>query len=346
MTWWRRNWVDVLMVALVATVIVGFLALIFRDRLPRLFGGGTTTVVTTTPVATAEPMSEPSTADAEPEAAPAEEEGSANEDAAVATTPASTEESDGAPAVDAAPVEEPAANEDAALSDDAPVVEAAPADKTEAEAPAAEAVTESEPTAEETTSGDDQATSAAEAEDTATAAPSTGPATRAEYRASYRIAIATFKDQARAERLATKAREAGESRTWAVNTGESSVVLVGPYASLEEAQAAHERVKRTYPDAILYRPNKTEATPASTGAEASAQATTSQASVTLQLGAFKDPRSADKLIALLDGTGYHVTVRSSPDGFTRVLLGPITAEERVKAEAALKERGITAFASR
>jgi cell division protein FtsN len=86
------------------------------------------------------------------------------------------------------------------------------------------------------------------------------------YLSSYRVAVGSFSAPSRAEKLASSLRSEGLPAR-AIRSGGNTVVIVGPYKTESEAQAAFEQVKNSHSDAILFRPNGSKV-------RANAQATT------------------------------------------------------------------------
>jgi cell division septation protein DedD len=96
---------------------------------------------------------------------------------------------------------------------------------------------------------------------------------RSLYLRSYRVAVGSFSAASRAEKLASSLRSEGLPAR-AIRSGGNTVVIVGPYKTESEAQTAFEQVKNSHSDAILFRPNGSKVR-----ANASAQATTGNTNV-------------------------------------------------------------------
>ena len=146
----------------------------------------------------------------------------------------------------------------------------------------------------------------------------------------------------------------------AVPSGNHVVVVVGPYSTEAAAQSALRRLSNTYPDAILYRPNGTRSrvpgsksnsasnapntppdpTPASPPAPSDA---TKDGGAYLQVGAFNSSVSATPVLTQLRTAGYPAVLRSSPDGLTRVLVGPLSADTLTRTRSDLRRRGFKPF---
>ena len=130
------------------------------------------------------------------------------------------------------------------------------------------------------------------------------------------------------------------------------VVVVGPYKTEAAAQNALRRLSSNYPDAVLYRPNGTRSragtstTPSPNPTPTPAPATSSNAAAEgayLQVGAFNSSVSATPVLTQLRRAGYPAQLRSSPDGLTRVLVGPLSADTLGRVRAELRRRGYTPF---
>lgn len=68
------------------------------------------------------------------------------------------------------------------------------------------------------------------------------------------MAVGSFSAPSRAEKLASSLRSEGLPAR-AIRSGGKTVVIVGPYKTESEAQAAFGQVKNSHSDAILFRPN-------------------------------------------------------------------------------------------
>ena len=127
------------------------------------------------------------------------------------------------------------------------------------------------------------------------------------------------------------------------------VVVVGPYKTEAAAQTALRRLSSNYPDAVLYRPNGTRSRagtsttpPVPTPAPASSSNVAAEGAY-LQVGAFNSSVSATPVLTQLRRAGYPAQLRSSPDGLTRVLVGPLSADTLGRVRAELRRRGYTPF---
>ena len=191
---------------------------------------------------------------------------------------------------------------------------------------------------------------------------------RSVYLRSYRVAVGSFTSASGAASVAAKLRAQG-FKARALPSGRVSVVVLGPYSNESTAKTALDGVQGQYPDAILYRPNGTklraQAAPKPTPAPSEASNTVSgetppitaaedvqaaQADIApatpayLQVGAFKNVSSAQPLMRKLEGLGYPTTLRTSADGYTRVLVGPLEGDAFKRARSKLRTRGFQPFA--
>ncbi len=82
----------------------------------------------------------------------------------------------------------------------------------------------------------------------------TSSPSRSVYLRSFRVAVGSFSVPSRAESLASSLRSRGLPAR-AIRSGGKTLVIVGPYKTEGEAQAAFDQVKTAYGDAILFKPN-------------------------------------------------------------------------------------------
>ncbi len=183
-------------------------------------------------------------------------------------------------------------------------------------------------------------------------APTTSGVSRSQFLKSYRVAVGSFSGAARANSAASSLRARGLPAV-ALPSGGVVIVVVGPYTNESAARAALNRVQPSYPDAILYRPDGSRsraptaptATPSVTTPPSAAQpATAPDEGAYLQVAAFRNITAATPLLTKLRGSGYPAFLRSSPDGFTRVLVGPLSRDALRQARADLQKRGHQPFA--
>ncbi len=183
-------------------------------------------------------------------------------------------------------------------------------------------------------------------------APNASGVSRSQFLKSYRVAVGSFSGAARANSAASSLRARGLPAV-ALPSGGVMIVVVGPYTNESAARAALNRVQPSYPDAILYRPDGSRsraptaptATPSVTTSPSAAQpATAPDEGAYLQVAAFRNITAATPLLTKLRGSGYPAFLRSSPDGFTRVLVGPLSRDALRQARADLQKRGHQPFA--
>ncbi len=185
------------------------------------------------------------------------------------------------------------------------------------------------------------------------AVPTSG-VSRSQFLKSYRVAVGSFSGSARAHSAASSLRARGLPAV-ALPSGGVMIVVVGPYANESAARAALNRVQPSYPDAILYRPDgsRSRAAPIASTATPSVKTppNTTQPATTapdegayLQVAAFRNITAATPLLTQLRSSGYPAFLRSSPDGFTRVLVGPLAQDALRRARADLQKRGHQPFA--
>ena len=112
--------------------------------------------------------------------------------------------------------------------------------------------------------------------------------------------------------------------------GYNDAVLYSPNGNRERSAAA--------------KPASTPATaPAPSGGGSSPAQLDSGLSY-LQVGAFKTTQSALPLLERLRGSGFKTLLRSASDGYTRVLVGPFSAALLANAKQNLSGQGLTPFA--
>ncbi len=130
------------------------------------------------------------------------------------------------------------------------------------------------------------------------------------------------------------------------------VVVVGPYTTEAAAQDALKRLSSNYPDAVLYRPNGTRsradtpdkpAAPPAPKPPITSSSTLATEEAFLQVGAFNSSVSATPVLTQLRRAGYPAQLRSSPDGLTRVLVGPLSADTLKRVRSELRRRGYSPF---
>ncbi len=189
----------------------------------------------------------------------------------------------------------------------------------------------------------------------------TSGSTRADFLRSYRVAVGTYASIGRAGSVAANLRNQGFPAR-AFVSGNSAVVVVGPYNRETTATRSLNNLHNQFPDAILYRPdgsrsktstnrttpqNNSRTTIApkqtTTTTQTATPTTTYSKPVYLQVGAFKDLRSAQHLLSDLRDQGYRPTLRSRPDGYTRLLIGPFAGDALQQATTATRAKGLSPF---
>lgn len=168
---------------------------------------------------------------------------------------------------------------------------------------------------------------------------------------SYRISVGAFSTEENAGRQAATFRDAGYP-VFIGTQGDLSIVLVGPYEELAEAERVAERIRaggfRIEP--VIYRfqdDAESQETPARSPARASApapQPTAAQATAGrfLQVGAYGTRESSLPQRERLEGLGFRVTERVE-SGLVKLLVGPFTGDDMGEARALLDEQGIEHF---
>lgn len=130
------------------------------------------------------------------------------------------------------------------------------------------------------------------------------------------------------------------------------VVVVGPYTTEAAAQNALKQLRSNYPDAVLYRPNGTRSravtptrpsTPPAPNPPPASSSNVAPEGAYLQVGAFNSSVSATPVLTQLRRAGYPAQLRSSPDGLTRVLVGPLSADTLGRVRSELRRRGYSPF---
>jgi cell division septation protein DedD len=178
-----------------------------------------------------------------------------------------------------------------------------------------------------------------------------GQHSRSEFLRNYRIAAGTYSSLARAERTAAALRQRGLPAQ-AFSSGKGYVVVVGPYAQETSARAALPSIQRLHGNVILYRPNgsretiaKKVDTPKSNGGGGGSPAP--QLNIAkisyLQVGAFRDTKSASPLLTKLKQAGFKAIIKGSLDGVARVIVGPVRATDLERIKTNLRAQGLTPF---
>ncbi len=177
-----------------------------------------------------------------------------------------------------------------------------------------------------------------------------GQYSRGDFLRNYRIAAGTYSSQSRAERTAATLRQRGLP-TQAFSSGAGYVVVVGPYTRESSARAALPSIQRLHNNVILYRPNGSRETIAQKpavpkggggGGGPAPQLTIAKTSY-LQVGAFRDTKSASPLLTKLKQAGFKAIIKGSLDGVSRVIVGPVSATDLERIKTNLRAQGLTPF---
>jgi cell division septation protein DedD len=179
----------------------------------------------------------------------------------------------------------------------------------------------------------------------------------------YRISVGAFSNVENAARQAELFEEAGYPVFTGVQ-GALSIVLVGPYDDLGEAERVAERIRaggfRIEPVIYRFRPEaeastagtagvSTAATPAAVdptpaSSTPSPKPTAAEASGAryLQVGAYATSESAEPHRKRLEGLGFRVTERTEGN-LVKLLVGPFAGADLTEARSTLQEQGIEHF---
>ncbi|MFN3266178.1 MAG: SPOR domain-containing protein [Deinococcales bacterium] len=174
-----------------------------------------------------------------------------------------------------------------------------------------------------------------------------GGYSRADFLRNYRIAAGSYASLERAIRAASQLRARGLPAQY-FSSGNTYVVVVGPYSREGLARSALARIRQSSPDAILYRPDGTkEGVAAKPNNKPSAKPGGGSGTATLtasylQVGAFKDSKSANALGEKLRSAGF-TSFTKNISGLLRVLVGPLSATQIQSIRDILKNQGFDAF---
>ncbi len=183
------------------------------------------------------------------------------------------------------------------------------------------------------------------------APPAAAATSRSQFLRNYRVAIGSFSSSARANSAVSGLRARGLPAI-AVPSGNVMVVVVGPYSGESAARTALQRVQSSYPDAILYRPDGSRSrapetsnasSPAPSAVQPKPTVIATDEGAYLQVAAFRNTAGATPLMTRLRSSGYPAFLSSRPDGFTRVLVGPLSADALRKNRSSLQRRGYQPF---
>jgi cell division protein FtsN len=357
MDWLKRNWVDVLMAGLILAVVGGLLTLllrggVFKPNTNTNTASGSTTPVTTVPAPTStpkpiQPSSQPSpkpVVTPKPVVAPKP---------VVTPKPVTTPKPSNKPRT-TTPLGVPDIPE-APITTTKPSVSPKPTTITNTEVNTNPIIT----TNAITTTNRPVINKPIQASQTKITKPIQTPSTplktlgtytRADFLRNYRVAAGSYTNLERAKKAVMQLRARGlPAQTFP--SGQTHVVVVGPYARQAAARAALSKVRQTFPDAILYHPDGTKEvsaraatqktiTPQSGGT--GQPATLNAESAYLQVGAFKDSKSALALLAKLKNAGF-APLTKTISGLLRVLVGPLQNNQIENTRSELKNQGFEAF---
>ena len=329
MDWFKRHWVDALMVALIVTVVGGVVTLLLRGS---GFGVSPPSVTAMQPLRPAAQQTAPPVTPSSSPAAPS------NPVAPPTPAPSSQPAPPAAPSP-AKPVEVAAIPPLTSASSSNPVSSSAPTIelgiRPSAASPTSASVNRPQP---------------------ATAQREPLNYARADFLRNYRVAIATYSSATRAQTSAARLRSLGYPAQ-AFSSGNGFIVVAGPYAREISARKAFNKLRtQGYSDAVLYSPNgnrersaaaKSVVIPTPKPVPSGGDSRPVQLDPGLsylQVGAFKNTQSALPLLERLRGSGFKTLLRSASDGYTRVLVGPFSAALLGNAKQNLSGQGLTPFA--
>ena len=169
----------------------------------------------------------------------------------------------------------------------------------------------------------------------------------------YRVSVGAFGSRENAESLAQQFRGAGYP-VFIGAQGELSLVLVGPYDDLAEAEQVAAQIEAAdngvdNPLVYTFDPAEEEAAapapavPAEAAPAATAQPVSDPAgTLFLQVGAYGSTESSQPQIELLEQLGFQVTPREE-DSLIKLLIGPFGPDDLSAAQARLDAEGIEYF---
>ncbi|MEY4531671.1 MAG: hypothetical protein RLZZ156_2392 [Deinococcota bacterium] len=336
MDWLRRNWVDVLMAGLILAVVGGFLTLLLRGGVFKPNAEANPSVATNSTSVTTVPA--PTTPKPTPTPTSSQPTPPSLSKPAVTTTKPRTTTPLGVPEIPEAPVG---------------VVSIKPTTSTAStagsDAPNSSTSNLSRPTAAINRPTVQPNTSSKTVTPSSPPLKTTGTYTRADFLRNYRVAAGSYTNLERAKKAVVQIRSRGlPAQTFP--SGNTHVVVVGPYAREASARSAFNKVKQIFPDAILYRPDGTKEAsarvnptpkPAAVPQGGGGQPATLDVAY-LQVGAFKDIKGATALLAKLKNAGF-APLTKSISGLLRVLVGPLQTNQIQTIRSELKNQGFEAF---
>ena len=351
MDWLKRNWVDVLMGGLILAVVGGFVTLLLRGDVfrgnpnatnppsqtaPSSDTSSDTITTVPAPTGTAQPQPTPTVKPA-PNPTPSVKP--------KPLTPSSTAASLDVPSIPTAPVETPSATQNTKPANTASNQPSNNIPSTANSNPIRQ------PVAQTATAVIPKVTAPSSRTESPAKKPvtTTGNYSRAEFLRNYRIATGSYSSLERAQTAVAQLRSRGLPAQ-AFSSGKTYVVVVGPYSRQSAARIALNKVRQFLPDAILYRPDGSKETiarvakPAAVpvGGGGGGQASLTAELAYLQVGAFKDSKSASVLLTRLKNAGFTVLTKNI-SGLLRVLIGPLPANQIQITRSELKTQGFEAF---
>ena len=211
-------------------------------------------------------------------------------------------------------------------------------------------------------SGSNESTAANPSVDQPSQRPSAGTASqqtsvlgsglpRADEGGTYRISVGAFSSEENAQKQAATFREA-DYPVFIGTQGDLSIVLVGPYDDLAEAERVAERIRaggfRIEP--VIYRfqadseAESSGSVPASRATSPTPQPSAAQATAGqfLQVGAYGTRESSLPQRERLESLGFRVSERVE-SGLVKLLVGPFAGDDMSEARVLLSEQGIDHF---
>jgi cell division septation protein DedD len=345
MDWLRRNWVDVLMAGLILAVVGGFLTLLLRGGVfkpnteTNTPAATNSTSVTTVPAPTTPKPAPTQPAMNQPTSTPSSQPVAPTPKPVVTTPKPRTTTPLDVPEIPEAPVgtiTTPVTKTSDVASSPNTTTSVTPKTPTN--------ITTNRPVAK-------IQPNTATVTPTNTPLKTTATYARADFLRNYRVAAGSYISLERAKKAVAQLRSRGlPAQTFP--SGKTHVVVVGPYAREASAKTAFTKVKQTFPDAILYRPDGTK--------EASARVSPAPAkpviipqgggggqpaaleTAYLQVGAFKDIKGAAALLTKLKNAGFAPFTKNI-SGLLRVLVGPLQTNQIQTTRSELKNQGFEAF---
>lgn len=369
MDWLRRNWPDLLIGIALVAVIAGIIATLISGGSFFPVGQGSRATTPTTQSSSAAAGS--ASADAPSSSSAATPSASTP----AASTPSATEpgQAAGEDAASAGAVPEAAGDAGDAATPAASTPSAStPADPSASSSDAGAAIAVLPPS-DDGDAGSSAANPAASTPSASTpsaasaASSAVAPATSVTASAttdevSYRVSVGAFGNMENAARLAETFRSAGYPVLMGAQ-GNLNIVLVGPYATEDEARAVAARIRGGdfgVNDPTVYRFDPAEASDgaattspsAASGAAAPAAAASPSASAAapaatagryLQVGAYATRESSLPQRERLEQLGFSVSERVEND-LVKLLVGPFDGAALSDAQARLEAAGIESFA--